>query len=150
MKDKELFKGFDVEKYLEKKPEYDKYAIEQGWATKQELAQHPSSIWNKNDWQKAKQSMDDSVKLWVSAIERKLTPDNPEVQKLTEQLYDWIKNAWSHNKPKAIGATKEQFIGLGQMYCENPDFRQMWDNYHPQLAEFLAHAMKVYAEKNLK
>lgn len=148
MKDTELFKGFDLQQYLEKKPGYDKYVIEQGWATKEQLEKHDAQMTD-NDWQKAKHSMDELAKLWLSAIEKKLVVQDPEVQQLTQQLYDWIKGAWSASPSNAKGPDKEQFIGLGQMYCENPDFRKMWDAYNPKLAQYLADAMKVYADNKL-
>jgi len=141
MKDKELFKGFDVEQFRAKKPGYDTYVIEQGWATKEELDAHSSKTWKKEDWQQQKQLMDEGAKLWISAIERQLKPTSSEVQKLTNELYKQICQYWTPDK--------EKFIGLGQLYLENPDFRAMWDNYHPKLAQFMADAMKVYAENKL-
>jgi hypothetical protein len=50
---------------------------------------------------------------------------------------------------KMFAYTKESYAGVGQLYCENPDFRKYYDPYHPQLADFLAKAMKIFAENEL-
>ena len=45
--------------------------------------------------------------------------------------------------------SKDVYVGLAQLYCENPDFRKYYEAYHPKMAEFIAEAMRVYAHKNL-
>ena len=44
---------------------------------------------------------------------------------------------------------RDSYIGLGKMYCENDEFRKFYDTYHPNLAEFLAKAMEVFANREL-
>lgn len=40
-------------------------------------------------------------------------------------------------------------LGLGQMYLDHPDFREFYNRLHPDLAEFIVAAMKVFAKHNL-
>lgn len=150
VKDKALFKGFDVEQFKNKKPTYDHYVVKEGWATQEQIEAHPSNQWDDKDWKKMKESIDSLAKQWISALNKNLTPEDPEVQKLTQELHDWITRAWNIGNIQKAGPNKQAFIGIGIMYCENPDFKTMWDAYHPKLAEFLAQSMKVFAEKNLK
>lgn len=150
VKDKALFKGFDIEQYKNKKSTYDHHVVKEGWATEEQIKAHPSNQWDDKDWKNVQKSMDCLAEQWLSALDKKLAPENPEVQKLTQELHDWITKAWRTGNPKASAPNKQQFICIGMTYCENPDFKAMWDSYHPKLAEFLAQSMKVFAEKNLK
>ena len=77
----------------------------------------------------------------AQAIEKKLTVDSAEVQKLIGKHFIYIKKFWTPNK--------ESYAGLGQLYIEHPDFRKFYEKYHPHLAAFLATAMKIYADKEL-
>jgi len=45
--------------------------------------------------------------------------------------------------------TREVYIGLGQLYIDHPDFRKLFDVYDPGLVDYVAAAMKVFAEQEL-
>jgi hypothetical protein len=45
--------------------------------------------------------------------------------------------------------TKEVFGNLGQLYVQHPDFRKLYDAYHPHLASYLADAMRLFADREL-
>ena len=64
-----------------------------------------------------------------------------EVQRLIEVHYNWVSVFW---KP-----SKDAYIGLGQMYVEDPRFSVNYDKYAPGCAEFMAKAMQIYAQENL-
>jgi len=140
MKDKEMYRGFDPEK----QKEYEKYLLDHyGEAARKGLAESKENTknWTKADHDRAfKQAQDITIEL-IAAIEKKLTPDSPTVQKLIAKHYVWMKQFWTPNK--------EAYIGLGQLYLTNPEFRKMWDAKHPKIAQFYADAMKVYAEREL-
>lgn len=46
-------------------------------------------------------------------------------------------------------ATQEVYKSLAQLYREHPEYRKQLDPFHPQLAEFMAQAMGVYAGRKL-
>lgn len=140
MQDQEIFWGFEKEK----QKEYEEYLVKKyGKQTEDKIMESHKNTknWKKEDWDKVKVEYDSIYKELVKAIEKKVKPDSTEVQKLIQNYFQIISKFY---KP-----TKETFIGLGQMYLEHPDFRKLYDKYHPDLAKYLAQAMKVYAEKSL-
>lgn len=79
---------------------------------------------------------------FVTLIEAGGTPGSPAAQALTAQHYDWVCRSW---RPDA-----QAYAALGQLYCDQGDFRDMYDGLHPHLAAFLAAAMAVYAQVRLQ
>lgn len=69
------------------------------------------------------------------------SPDSPETQALARKHFDWLNHFYTPDK--------EMFIGLGQLYCDHPDFRKRYDALHPGMAEYWAQAMRVFAEREL-
>jgi hypothetical protein len=45
--------------------------------------------------------------------------------------------------------TKESYVGLGDLYADDPRFRAKFDRTHPELAEFMRQAMARYVEARL-
>jgi hypothetical protein len=45
--------------------------------------------------------------------------------------------------------TAEIYSGLGDLYVEHDDFRQMYEGYRPGLAQYLRDGMKALAEREL-
>lgn len=138
MKDQEIFWGFKKEK----QKEYEQYLIQRyGKGTEDRIAESYKNIknWKKEDWDYIKIECDDIYKKLVIALENNIDPESKEVQELTYRYFLIISKFY---KP-----TKEVFSGLGQLYIEHPDFRKVYDKYHPKLAEYLAKAMKIYSEK---
>jgi len=131
--------GFDKEK----QKEYQKYLIDNNKATKAQIDQcnERTKNWKKEDWEKAKRAGDELNKVLIATIQKNIEPSASEVQDLVRSHYHMIE---CYYKP-----TKEGYIGLGQLYCEHPDFKKHYDSYHPKLAEFLAKAMKTFAENEL-
>ncbi|UPK44588.1 MerR family transcriptional regulator [Paenibacillus pabuli] len=75
------------------------------------------------------------------AIENGLTPDSSEVQQIIGRHLEWIKGYYT--------PTAEIYRDLGNLYVEHKNFRQMYDGYHPKLAEFLRDGMMIKAEQDL-
>ena len=95
----------------------------------------------KDDWAKLNQESDTLYKELAQAVEKKLAPDSLEVQNLIGKHFLIIKRFWTPNQ--------ESYTSLGQLYTEHPDFRKHYEAYHPKLAQFLAEAMKAYADLEL-
>ena len=71
--------------------------------------------------------------------EQGLASDDPRVQEVVKQHYELVSLAWTPNR--------EAYIGLGQMYLDDPRFAR---NIGAEpTVRLLADAMRVYAEANL-
>lgn len=142
MTDKEIFVG--VRPRDEKKQKsYEQYLLDKHIMTEADLEKSWKKVenWQKEDWEKFNKQGDDLNKAIVKAMDKSLLPDSPEVQKLVRQHYEWVNYFWTPNK--------ESYVGLGNLYREHPDFQKYYQQFHPQLLEFLIKAMKVFAERNL-
>lgn len=144
MKDDEMYLGFDPKKQAE----YERWALEH-WG-KDATDRYKNAIteskqrtknWKKEDYEKVKHDYDELHRAFADAINKGLAPNASEVQSLVKRHYAVVDRFWT---PK-----RESYIGLGQTYTEHPDFRKLYDGYHPRLAEYLAEAMKIYAEREL-
>ena len=131
--------GFDKEK----QKEYQQYLINNKNATKAQIDQcnERTKNWKKEDWEKAKREGEELYKALITKIQKNIDPTASEVQELIRKHYHMIKRYYT--------PTKENYVGLAQLYCDHPDFKKHYDAYHPQLAEFLAKGMKAFAEDEL-
>jgi len=140
MKDNEMYLGFDPKKQAE----FEKDAIER-WGEpareKIEESKRRTKNWSKEDYEKVKQDYDELHRLFIAGLNRGLAPGAAEIQELTKRHFAVVNRFWT--------PTRQTYIGLGQTYCDYPDFRKLYDGYHPKLAEYLAEAMKIYAEAKL-
>lgn len=140
MEDQEMYWGFSKEKQAE----YEDYLIERGGKKTEELiAQSYRNIkgWKKEDWDAVHKAYDTIHKGLAQAIEKNLSPDHPDVQAIIRQHFAVIS--------KFYNPTKEVYAGLGQLYVTHPDFRKLYDSYHAQLADYMAQAMQLFADKQL-
>ena len=78
----------------------------------------------------------------VRCIEKGLDPTSDEVQRIIQKHHAFAEQMHA--------ATKEVYKALAQLYQEHPEFRKQLDPFHPQLATFMAEAMKIFANKNLQ
>ncbi len=77
----------------------------------------------------------------VRCIERGLDPASDEVQKIITKHHALMQQTHT--------ATKAVYMAYAQLYAEHPEFRKQLDPFHPELATFMADAMKVFAERKL-
>lgn len=77
----------------------------------------------------------------VDAINKKLAVTSSEVQALVRRHYNLESRMYTH--------TKSSYRERGRLYVEHPDLKKMYDQYHVELAQYLADAMKVFADKEL-
>jgi DNA-binding transcriptional MerR regulator len=143
MRNEELFIGFDPEK----QEEYKTYLINRlGEKTKDSIAfsENKMKDWKKEDWDKFHKEWDAICKELVILLEKNMKSDSPEVQKIIQRHYSWLP--WT-----GATCTKETYIGLGQSYTEFEWKKSFapYDSKHPRLANFMAEAMRIFAEKKL-
>jgi len=140
MKEDEMYLGFDPKKQAE----YEREAIERwGEPARQQIkeSKRRTKNWTKGDYEKVKQDYDELHRAFTAALSSGLSPESDEAQALVRRHYAVVDRFWT---PK-----RESYIGLGRTYCEHPDFRKLHDSCHPKLAEYLAEAMKIYADREL-
>ena len=96
---------------------------------------------SKSDQKKLFELGEENIKDVADAFVMEKDASSEEVQRLIEVHYNWVSVFW---KP-----SKDAYIGLGQMYVEDPRFSVNYDKHAPGCAEFMAKAMQIYAQENL-
>ena len=139
MRDAEMYDGFDPIK----QQEHEKYMLDTGIISQKQIddSWQRVSNWKKPDWEQFKDSGEQLNIALAKACKQALKVDSDEVQELIQQHYDWVKTFWT--------PTQETYLGLGQMYLDHPDFRLFYNQYHPDLVEYLVAAMKVFSKRKL-
>jgi len=142
MKEEDLYCGFVTK---EQQAEYLTYLKNRLGKDHPYFAEAERNVkkWTKADMAHYKKETDADMKALAKLKEKQFSPSSPEVQAIVDKLYDWIKGFWTPDK--------ESFIGLGQLYTELEwkKFFDKYDPHHPQLAMYLASAMKIFAEHEL-
>ena len=143
MRNEEFFVGFDTEK----QKEYETYLVNRLGEKAQDAitaSKNKMKNWKKEDWDKFGKEWEAICKDLASLLEKNLTADSLEVQKVIQRHYRWLP--WTGST-----CTKEAYIGLGQGYTELEWKKAFapYDSNHPQLAKFMAEAMRILAEKEL-
>lgn len=139
MDDKDLYKGFAPEKQAE----YEAWIAARSGAESLERSKRAMKGWSKADWEAYLEKGQAFERDMAGALTRGEAPDGAFVQGEIPRLYAWIETAWARRPEKAA------FIGLGRMYADHPDFRTRYEALAPGLADYLASAMRTWAEKTL-
>lgn len=140
MVDSEIYKGFDQKKQAE----YEKYLIDNyGRQARQNIeeSKQRTKDWKKEDFEKVGRDYAEIHKAIRIEMEKGVSVTDPVIQQRIKDHYGIVSRFWT---PK-----REEYIALGQNYCNYPEFRKLFDSHHPKLAEFIAAAMKVFADQNL-
>lgn len=139
MKEFEMYEGFDKEK----QKEYEKQLIERfGEKVKKTFAECKRNVknWTKSDWEKSQKEFDEICRDLAQKMEKHAKPDSSGVQNVIRRHFQWLKKFWT--------PTKESYPSHGRLIIET-DLRKAYEAYHPQMPEFLAEAMQLFAEKEL-
>ena len=140
MEDKEFYAGFDQAK----QKEYEEYLVKYHGTVAEDLileSKKRTKEWTKNDWEDVKQEGNEIYHALAECINKGLGSRSDEAQALIHQHYRMIERFYD--------ASKDVYTGLAQLYCEHSGFRKFFEAHHPELAEFIAESMQVYAQKNL-
>lgn len=139
MKDKEIFDGFTVG-IVKRAKEGESYFVAEALVL--------ASIKNLNNGKREQSYYDDLIKKahaifkdLVDCIENENDPASDKVQRIVKKHHAFTEG--HHN------ATKQVYKALAQLYREHPEYRKQLDPFHPELAEFMAKAMEVYADHSL-
>lgn len=77
----------------------------------------------------------------ADCMEKGLLPTSDQVQRLIKKHHTFIEQ-FNHT-------TQKVYVGLAELYEGHPEFRKQLDPIHPELASFLANAMKSFAQREL-
>jgi DNA-binding transcriptional MerR regulator len=142
MKDNEMYQGFSPEKQAS----YEEYLVNRyGDKVKKHVAEAKA---NAAEWSDAKKKAnaadwDAICEDLLSAMMRGEDVKSDAVQTIVAKHYSWIKQFWTPNHDSYVG------LGLGYTAFEWEQAFVKYDDEHPRLAEFMAKAMEVFADKHL-
>jgi MerR family transcriptional regulator, thiopeptide resistance regulator len=139
MKATAMFAGFDQAK----QNEYEKQLIERfGEKARAGINQSKRRVkdWSKADWERSGKKWDAICLDLVAAKKRGLKEDSTEVQAVVRRHFTWLKQFWTPNQ--------ESYAGHGD-FIVSSELRNAYDKFDPTLAEFLAKAIRIFAQKEL-
>jgi MerR family transcriptional regulator, thiopeptide resistance regulator len=139
MKDKEIFDGFNISLVTKAKESTSYYSAEQivFHSVKNPVVEKREKSFYENMTKAAHMIFNELVQ----CIEKGLDPASEEVQRIIKKHHTFAEQI--HH------ATSEMYKALAQLYQEHPAFRKQLDPFHPELAVFMAEAMKVFADRKL-
>lgn len=98
--------------------------------------------WTKEDYLNSQQQVDRINREMAEAIREGESPESPRVQRIIRQHYESMTQFYT--------PTADVYRGLGELYVEQPEYKKLFDTYHPRLAQFLCDAMRLFADRELK
>jgi hypothetical protein len=139
MKTKEMFVGFSPEQQAK----HEQYLVDRfGDGMKDAIAQSRRKVkdWTRADWEKSGGTFHEICEDLVALMNRKLPGDSREVQAVIRRHHQWLGQFWT--------PTAESYAGHSQLMVDS-ELRKAYEAYNPQLPEFAAAAMRVFAEREL-
>ena len=142
MADKAMYRGFDPEKQAG----YEKELVEKHGPDMQkhiDQAKAGMAGWKQADYD-AMQAEAEAIEAGMAkALVDGLPVDSGAVTALMRRQQAWVSKGWNREAPP------QALAGLGQMYLDDPRFRDRYDGRQAGLAEYMAAAMKAFAEREL-
>lgn len=142
MNDKAMYRGFDPKKQAEREAEL----VERFGEKVRPAIEHARKVVAGTTQAEfdARQMEQQTIEDGLAAALRDGAPGSSEqVQVLVRRLHAWVGGWWGETPSKA------RFIGLGQFYVEHPEFHARYEAKAAGLAEYMAGAMQVFAEREL-
>lgn len=142
MDNEDLYKGFAPEKQAE----YEAWLEERyGGDMANCIAASKTHVkaWSKADWRRQAEEGEGIELAFADALRHGAPADSAAVQALAGRWADWVGRAWGRRP------TREAFVGLAQLYQAHPDFRSRYESRADGLTEYLAEAMRLFAEREL-
>lgn len=138
MKDNQFFEGLNSPK----QKEYEKYLIETGKCSSEELEKGRKRMekWSKEDWEKTQANWEALLTGYISAIQKKARPDSAEALDLVARHLEYLKKF-------GIEVKKEELVERTRSHFDHPDWKKFFDSRHPELLEFIYAAFEAYANK---
>jgi hypothetical protein len=80
---------------------------------------------------------------FATALKAGLPPDAEAVTAIARRHAAWVAASWNETP------TAERYKGLAQLFLDHPGFRDRYESRAADLTEYIAAAMRAYAEKEL-
>jgi DNA-binding transcriptional MerR regulator len=142
MDDKAMYKGFDPKKQAEREAELvGRFGEKVRPAI--EYARKVVANTTQADFDARQAVFAEIEAALAKALTDGVPPDSGDVQAQVRRLHAWVGLWWGQ------APTRERFIGLGGYYVEHPEFRARYEAKAAGLSEYLAAAMKAFAEREL-
>lgn len=142
MEDKAMYRGFDPKRQAA----HEKELIERYGEGARPAIEHARSVManaTQADFE-ARQVEQAAIEDAMAAALKGGSPaDSQHVQVLVGRLHAWVGAWWG------VAPSRERFTGLGRFYVEHPEFRERYEAKASGLAEYLAEAMRVFADAQL-
>jgi DNA-binding transcriptional MerR regulator len=136
MSNQGLFEGFSEE-------EQEKYALEAEQMYDPETVRASSRKWKSYSAAKKESILAEGKAVYVDMIAAMPKgADSPETQAIVQRWRDHMDYFWTPNL--------DQLLGLAEGYNNDPRFKANFYKMHPELAEFMREAVKVYVGKRKK
>jgi len=130
MSEKQYFEGFTEE-------EQEKYALEAEQMYDPETVRESNRKWKAYSAAKKEAILQEGKAIYTDMIAAMPKgADSPEAQGIVERWRKHMDYFWT---PKF-----DQLLGLANGYNDDPRFKANFDKMHPQLAEFMRGAVKMY------
>ena len=139
MKSQEMFAGFDAEQQAK----HEQYLIDHfGEGMRKGIAQSKQRVkdWTKTDWERSGADFNCICKDLVALMNQRLPAKSREVQCVIRRHYEWLSQFWT--------PMRESYAGHSLMVADS-ELRKAYEVHHPKLPEFMAEAIKVFAEREL-
>jgi DNA-binding transcriptional MerR regulator len=139
MNSQELFAGFNPETQAK----HERYLIDRfGEGMKEGIAQSKALVknWTKSDWEKSGRVFGEICQDLVKAVQEKLAAESDGVQSIIRRHHRWMSQFWP--------PTRESYTGHTLLITDS-GLRKAYEAHDPQLPEFAAAAIKVFAEREL-
>ena len=136
MSNQGLFEGFSEE-------QQEKYALEAEQMYDPETVRESNRKWKSYSAAKKQAVLDEGKTIYLDLIAAMPRgADSPEVQAIVQRWRDHMSYFWTPNL--------DQLAAIADGYVNDPRFKANFDKMHPQLAEFMREAVKVYVAKQKK
>ncbi len=136
MSEKAYFEGFNEE-------EQEKYALEAEELYGAEGVRASMKKWKGYSAEQKRRIMEEGSKNYTDMIAAMPKgADSPEAQGIVERWRKHMDYFWT--------PILEQLLALANGYNDEPRFKENFDKIHPQLAEFMREAVKVYVANRKK
>jgi DNA-binding transcriptional MerR regulator len=139
MKTEEMFSGFSPEQQAK----HEQYLINRfGEGMKESIVQSQTKVkdWTKSEWQQSAKDFVEICKELVGLMGQQCPADSRGVQEVIRRHYQWLKQFWT--------PTAESYAGHSELIVDS-ELRKAYEVHHPQLPEFIAAAIKVFAKAEL-
>jgi len=139
MSAEEMFEGF-----AERRAEMEQTLVErhgEGVREHFRTAKERTAGWTKEDYLAAQREGDRINERLAELMRAGAAPDEARVLDVVDEHYAAITRFWTPDRAS--------YTSLGELYAENPEFRETIETVAPGFVEYLRQAMTAYAQQRL-